>query len=92
MNQYNYTCSKCNSQIKTVPAGTSKRTGQPYNAFQACSNRDCDEKPPQTAQTPQTSPKANTEAMRLLREIHQVIVLNYQPKVQEEDLPKENEF
>ena len=38
-------CPKCQSPIKTVPAGVSKRTGQPYNAFQACSNRDCDTNP-----------------------------------------------
>lgn len=32
--------------VKTVPAGTSTRTGKPYAAFQACPERGCDEKPP----------------------------------------------
>lgn len=31
---------------KTVPAGTSKRTGKPYSAFQACSTAGCDQRPP----------------------------------------------
>ena len=30
---------------KTVPAGTSKRTGAPYSAFLACPERGCNEKP-----------------------------------------------
>ncbi len=34
-------CPKCSSELKEVPAGVSKKTGKPYNAFIACSNRDC---------------------------------------------------
>lgn len=30
---------------KLVPAGTSRKTGKPYNAFWACPERGCDEKP-----------------------------------------------
>ncbi len=30
---------------KTVPAGTSQRTGKPYSAFLACPERGCNEKP-----------------------------------------------
>lgn len=30
---------------KTVPAGVSKKTGKPYNSFQACPERDCSERP-----------------------------------------------
>ena len=41
-NQVPQQCPKCGSSIKLVPAGVSKRTGKPYNAFYACSNRDCD--------------------------------------------------
>ena len=36
------TCPQCGSELKRVPAGVSKRTGKPYNAFMACSNRECD--------------------------------------------------
>ena len=31
---------------KTVPAGVSKRTGKPYEAFIACAEMGCNEKPP----------------------------------------------
>lgn len=34
-------CPTCNSAIKIIPAGISKKTGKPYNSFQACSNREC---------------------------------------------------
>jgi len=30
---------------RTVPAGTSKKTGRPYDAFLACPERGCDERP-----------------------------------------------
>lgn len=32
--------------VKTVPAGVSQKTGKPYESFQACPERDCNEKPP----------------------------------------------
>jgi predicted RNA-binding Zn-ribbon protein involved in translation (DUF1610 family) len=38
-------CPICGDEIKTVPAGVSKKTGQPYNEFQVCSNRQCGFKP-----------------------------------------------
>jgi hypothetical protein len=31
---------------KLVPAGVSKKSGKPYGAFLACTDRDCAEKPP----------------------------------------------
>lgn len=31
---------------KVVPAGVSKKTGQPYDAFAACSTKGCDQRPP----------------------------------------------
>lgn len=30
---------------KTVPAGVSKRTGQPYDSFRSCPVKDCKERP-----------------------------------------------
>ncbi len=33
---------------KVVPAGTSKKTGKPYNAFTACGEQGCDQKPPRS--------------------------------------------
>lgn len=35
---------------KVVPAGVSQRTGKPYEAFMACGERGCNEKPPRIAQ------------------------------------------
>lgn len=35
---------------KVVPAGISQRTGKPYEAFMACGERGCNEKPPRIAQ------------------------------------------
>ena len=35
-------CPHCESEVKKIPAGISKKTRKPYNEFWACSNRDCD--------------------------------------------------
>ena len=46
---------------KVVPAGTSKKTGKPYNAFTACGETGCDQKPPRgpgPAQYAQAEPPA----------------------------------
>jgi len=32
-------CQKCKSELKLIPAGISKKTGKPYNAFWSCPNR-----------------------------------------------------
>jgi len=32
-------CPVCNQQKKEIPAGVSKRTGKPYNAFSVCPNK-----------------------------------------------------
>ena len=39
-------CPIHNAPWKTVPAGVSKKTGKPYDAFQACSIAGCDQRPP----------------------------------------------
>ncbi len=39
-------CPNHNTPWKTVPAGISKRTGNAYQAFQACSTDGCDQRPP----------------------------------------------
>jgi len=35
----------CGSDLKIVPAGISKNSGKPYNAFVSCSERNCKIKP-----------------------------------------------
>ena len=40
-NQPPIICPFCQSPVREIPAGVSKRTGKPYNRFWACSNRDC---------------------------------------------------
>lgn len=42
----NQVCSVHNQPWKTVPGGISKKTGRPYNAFLACPQQGCPEKPP----------------------------------------------
>jgi hypothetical protein len=44
--QTNGVCPIHNAPWKTVPAGVSKKTGKPYDAFQACSIAGCDQRPP----------------------------------------------
>jgi hypothetical protein len=39
-------CPIHNVPWKVVPAGVSKKTGKPYDAFQACSVGGCDQRPP----------------------------------------------
>lgn len=39
-------CPIHNVPWKVVPAGVSKKTGNPYDAFQACSVGGCDRRPP----------------------------------------------
>lgn len=39
-------CPIHNVPWKVVPAGVSKKTGKPYDAFQACSVSGCDQRPP----------------------------------------------
>ena len=34
-------CPKCQSDTKIVPAGISKKTDKPYDAFTSCTNREC---------------------------------------------------
>jgi len=38
-------CPVCNGNIKSIPAGISKRTGKAYKAFKVCENNDCGYKP-----------------------------------------------
>lgn len=46
--------------FKVVPAGTSKKTGKPYNAFTACGEQGCDQKPPRGSGPAQYVPAAPT--------------------------------
>ena len=57
-------CPKCNSEIKVVPSGTSKRTGKPYSSFLSCTNRECD----YTAQIdkPQEAPKEQPSDLQMI--------------------------
>lgn len=45
---------------KWVPAGTSKKTGQPYPGFHTCPERGCQQRPkPDAPATPQSPPAAS---------------------------------
>jgi hypothetical protein len=63
----NTLCPVCGSPFKYVPAGVSKKTGKPYQAFYACSKYGCHGKPPKfsspTINPQQYTPQnANSEA------------------------------
>ena len=44
-------CPICGNEIKTIPAGVSKKTGKPYSAFSVCSNSKCNFKPQEEGHT-----------------------------------------
>jgi len=46
--------------MKMVPAGVSKSSGRPYNAFEACSNRQCTFKPARAQTRPSYGQPAPT--------------------------------
>lgn len=46
--------------MKLVPAGTSRRTGKPYNAFYACTVAGCNWKPGQNPSYPQNFDPSHT--------------------------------
>jgi hypothetical protein len=57
-------CPKCGGEMKVVPAGTSKKTGKPYNAFYACKTWECGgtaKMTTDTPNTPQNAPQASTQ-------------------------------
>lgn len=54
-------CDTCGGLVKHIPAGTSKRTGKPYNDFWACQNDNCPSRQKST-QTPQTTTTTQPEA------------------------------
>src|SRR3954462_13268514 len=39
-------CEIHNCEMKTIPAGVSKKTGKPYNSFEVCQIADCKWRPP----------------------------------------------
>ena len=43
-------CQICGKEMRTIPAGTSKTTGKPYSAFEACEDRT--HKQPRAGYTP----------------------------------------
>ena len=45
-------CDKCGSIVKHIQAGTSKKTGKPYNDFWVCSNDNCASRQRSTTQAP----------------------------------------
>jgi len=54
-------CDVCSSIVKHIPAGTSKKTGKPYNDFWVCSNDNCSSRQRSTQNT-QTPPRTQPEA------------------------------
>ena len=64
-------CGGCGSPMKTIPAGTSKSTGNPYPAFEACSKR-CGYKPPKpmpVSHSPVTLTGNNRELLKIASDL-----------------------
>ncbi len=61
-------CPKCDSAIKVVPSGISKRTGKPYSSFMSCTNRECE----YTARL--TDKPQNTGEQMIIEGINNIIV------------------
>lgn len=60
-------CNNCGSEnIKTIPAGVSKKTGRPYKAFNKC--QDCNQTvfPPRE----QLPPQRKDDVMHAIRELY----------------------
>lgn len=56
-------CDACGSIVKHIPAGTSKKTGKPYNDFWVCSNDTCStntRRQQSTTQAPNRSSEASS--------------------------------
>jgi len=55
-------CQVCGNELKLIPAGISKNTGKPYNAFYSCPNRCQQPKAPQApnSQEPHYVPNTPT--------------------------------
>ena len=61
-------CPVCNSPVKTVLAGISRKTGKPYDTFQVCSNNECNWKPPKQVKAPTTSSNPQLDRIIVLLE------------------------
>lgn len=79
MNNIPINCPICQSPIRHIPAGISKRTNKPYDEFWACSNRDCKyiynpERQPKPAAQKEPQPKSDTQLiLDKLEEIRKAI-------------------
>lgn len=63
-------CQNCGSpDLKTIPAGTSKKTGKPYNAFTVCNACETTQF---KVQTPVEAPPSKVEG--LLTDIRQILI------------------
>lgn len=54
-------CQVHNCEMKQIPAGVSKKTGKPYDAFYACQIQDCKYRPPKENQPLPLKKKEETD-------------------------------
>ncbi len=65
-------CPVCGSELKTIPAGVSKKTGKPYQSFTACPNKcktSWNNPSPQPQNSPTTKDSGTSGDMLILEEI-----------------------
>ena len=71
-------CPFCQSALKHIPAGISKKTGKPYSEFWSCINKDCKftwsakKKVPYTP-APKVTQSDNKEVVEQLKEVNKTL-------------------
>lgn len=74
-NKYMQNCPVCGSELKTIPAGISKKTGKPYQSFTTCP-KGCktswNNSSPQTQNSPAVNQNAQDGSLILAEEISQL--------------------
>lgn len=68
-------CPLCDSAIKHIPAGVSKKSGKPYSEFWACISRDCQFTWKPIAKTATQAVSESEKIIQALRQIYAEIEL-----------------
>lgn len=67
------TCIECGKPLRRIPAGVSKNTGKPYQAFWACPDRHKQGKPQQQASQPSTSDSGSRDTfLAIFEELQEI--------------------
>lgn len=86
-------CTICNQEMKIIPAGVSKKTGKPYNAFEACPNK-CPKASYGAPGTPKTAPQTSLNNNPDVYDLLTTLVANTNTilKILNKEMPNEEEY